>query len=248
MATTDVTAYLYPLDLTGAAATNKVVGEKQTLNPPPAPEDNDGEINFHFVIPFATPFFRDSMKIKHTTTGRMLVRGTDWAPGHRFIQASFEVENVKGGIYASILFYDRALAGQIEFTEYQTLGGTWTLDENTILEILSNRLVDPRSVSYELVSDKPETFPPLPHGHPATDVTGMNEVVIATYDVAAAIREKTQTFLDNPPILLSEFYTADEVDAKLEALGFGVSADDIEHLVTSMTDSYTAAGDQLEAI
>lgn len=223
MATEDLSQYLYPEDITGVALTNKVVGEKQTLNPPPAPEDNDGEFTFHFIIPFATPFFRDSVKLKHVPSGRMLVRGVDWAPGHKFHSASYELENVFGGVYASILFYDRSLSGQVEFTQYQTLGGQWTLNENQILTILANRLVDPRTKQYEEVSGKPNVFPPAPHNHPVEDLTGMGEVVMSNYDIAAAIRERTQSWLDNPPILMGDYYTRDQVDALLEAQPYEVT-------------------------
>lgn len=217
MAAADISQYLYPLDITGAAATNLVVGEKQTLNPPPLPEDNDGEINFHFVIPFATPYFRDTVKLRHIASGRMLQRGTDWAPGHKFVKASAELESIKGGVYASILFYDPRLAGQIEFVEYQTLGGTWTLDRNRILELMSNRIIDPRSVSYEVIANKPEVFPPIDHNHPIIDTIGYSELVNSNYDISAAIRERTEDWLQNPPILMDEYYTKDQVDAMLEA-------------------------------
>lgn len=220
MAGEDVTDYLYPLDITGRAATNKVVNERQTLNPPPPPEEMDGEITFHFIMPFAGPFYRDSVVLKHITTGRTLNRGTDWTVGHKFVGATYETEGTRGGIWGSIMFYDRALAGQVEITEYQNLGGEWTLNENKILEIISNRLADPRTLSFEEVADKPNVFPPLPHDHDITDVTGAKELIESNYDIAAAIRERTQDWLDNPPILFSEYYTRDEVDLLLEASPF----------------------------
>lgn len=241
MATNDVTQYLYPLDETGAAVTNKVVNEKRTLQPP------QEELEFHFILPWAGPFFRDTMVLKHTPTGRTLIRGTDWAPGHRFNAASYELQNKKGGVYASILLFDLTLSGEIVQT-YQTLGGNWTLPENKILEIMSNKISDPRFVTFDEVSGKPEVYPPTEHNHPADDLTGMAELITSNYDIAAAIRERTNDWLQNPPILMSEFYTADEIDARLESLGFGVSADDVENLVVSMTDSYNTAANQLAAI
>lgn len=241
MAAEDPLAYLYPLDTTGTALTNKVANERKTVNPP------SEEFDFNFILPGAAPFYRDTMVLINVTTGAELVRGVDWAPGHRFTSASYELQSIKGGVYASILFYNRKFSGQVAMT-YQTLGGPWTLYETKILEILSNRAVDPRFVTYEEVSGKPDVFPPIEHNHPADDLTGFRELISANYDIAAAIREKTDSFLTNPPILMSQFYTADEIDAKLESLGLGVSPDDIESLVTSMTDSYTQAADQLESI
>jgi hypothetical protein len=214
MATGDVTDYLYPLDETGAATTNLVSNEKRTLNPPD--EDDTAAFNFHFILPWAGPYFRDTMVLTHTPTGRTLIRGTDWAPGHKFDSASYELQSVKGGVYASVLFYDQTLSGEVVMS-YQTLGGTWTLDENTILEIMSNLTVDPRSVTFEQVSGKPDVYPPSAHNHPVDDLTGMAETIAATYDISAAIREQTNTWLTNPPVLMSEYYTKDEVDAKFAA-------------------------------
>lgn len=184
MATTN---YPYPLDITGQAATNKVVLERQTLNPPGEPLD------YHFILPFAGPFYRDTMKLRHITTGRTLVRGVDWLPGYKFHSASFETEGIRGGLYMAILFTDRTLSGQVELTEYQNLGGEWTLDEQKILEIMSNRAIDPRSLTYEEVADKPTVFPPIEHPHDVADLTGMAEVIESNHDIAAAIREGNMT-------------------------------------------------------
>lgn len=205
MANDQVLEYLYPEDITGEAISNKVVNEKQTLNPPQEPAD------FHWVIPAATPYFRDTMKIKHIPTGRYLERSIDWAPGHKFNTASYELQGIHGGVYASILFYDRTLSGEIEFEVYQTLGGNWTLSESKILEMLDARATDPRFVAYEEVNGKPVVFPPVEHNHPADDLTGMRELVVSQYDTAAAIREKTEAILGNLPQLPDNV-----VDEKIE--------------------------------
>lgn len=208
----NIADYLYPLDVTGVALTNKVSNERQTLNPP------SEVLDFHFILPFAGPYYRDSMRLVHITTGRLLTRGIDWMPGHRFQSASYELESIYGGVYGSILFLDRTLSGQVQLAEYQTLGGEWTLNENRILEILSNRATDPRSVTFDEVSDKPLLFPPVEHGHPVDDFTGMSEMIEATNDVAAAIRQRTEDWLDNPPILFGEYYTRTQIDAKFNGV------------------------------
>lgn len=208
----NIADYLYPLDITGVALTNMVSNERQTLNPP-------GEaLDFHFILPFAGPYYRDSMRLVHITTGRTLTRGIDWMPGHRFQSASYELESIYGGVYGSILFLDRTLSGQVQLAEYQTLGGEWTLNENRILEILSNRVVDPRALTFDEVSDKPLLFPPVEHGHPVDDFTGMAEMIEATNDVAAAIRQRTDDWLENPPILFGEYYTRTQIDAKFNGV------------------------------
>lgn len=237
------TTYPYPLDLTGQAATNKVPLERQTLNPPKE------ALDYHFILTKAGPYYRDTMVIKHITTGRTLVRNVDWMPGHKFHDASFETEGIRGGIYQSILFADKTLSGQVELTVYQTLGGEWSLDEQKLLEIQSNRAIDPRTMTYEEVAEKPNAFPPIEHAHDVQDLTGMAEVITSNYDIAAAIREKTQTFLNNPPILMSEYYNKDEIDAALEALqGGGASPEDLLLIIDSMTTSFNTAADDLSKL
>lgn len=238
-----IVQYLYPEDITGAAATNKVGPERQTLNPP------DEEFDFNWIIPKAGPYFRDTMKIFNVATGLELKRGTHWAPGHKFVSASYELQGLKGGIYGSILLMDNTLSGQIELRVYQTLGGAWTLDEGKILELLDAKSIDPRSVAYEEVSGIPEAFPPIEHNHPADDMTGMSEQVAATYDIAAAIRERTNDWLENPPLLPQLYYTRDQIDAMLADVGGGgAEIADLEELLDSMTESYSTAADQLGAL
>lgn len=232
--------FLYPLDTTGSALSNRVRGELQTLSPPTQSD------HFHFVIPKAGPYYRDTMKLTHVSSGRELIMGVDWEPGHYFYSASIETENAKGGIYQSILFLDRTLSGQISFDEYYVLGGHWSLEENKILEILSNKLWDPRVVTYEHVSGKPEVFPPIAHMHAADDLVGMREQVEATYQVSAAIREQTGELPGKLQLILKDYYTARDIDDLLagiaDSLIDSIAGPHLEEalrdIVTSMIGNY----------
>lgn len=198
--------YLYPLDMTGEAASNLVTSERKTLFPA------EGAAEFNFVIPAATPFYRDTMVITHGPTNTPLIRGIDWIPGHRFLSASMELFSIKGGLYGSILLTNKFLSGYLTLESYQTLGGAWTLSEARILELLNARLVDPRTVTYEEVSGKPEVFPPMDHGHnAATDFTTFEELILAVNEIPAAMYTLMQNWIDNPPIILEEYYTRTQV-------------------------------------
>lgn len=205
--------YLYPLDMTGEAASNLVGPENLTLMPADRAEE------FNFVIPTATPFYRDTVILTHGPGQTPLIRGVHWQPGHRFLSANEELFNIKGGLYGSILLMDKNLAGYVTLQEYQTLGGPWTLSASKILELLNNRLTDPRIVTYEQVSGKPEVFPPQDHGHNAsTDFTTFEELILAINDIPAAMREGIQEWLENPPILMSQFYTKTEFHSIVDPL------------------------------
>lgn len=215
MAGVDVTDYFYPVDVTGFLPTNKVPPEGHTINPP---ESVPNQINYNFMIPFAGPYYRDSIKMTHVSSGRVLQRGIDWMPGHKFLSASMETEQVRGGIYLSVLFLDQTLAGQVMITEYQTLGGSWALDENKIFEIMANRAIDPRSVSYDEVAEKPEVFPPVDHQHASADFIGMTEAVLGMLGISTAIREQTNSYLQNPPVMFGLYYKRSEIDAQQVAV------------------------------
>lgn len=222
------TVYMYPLDLTGAAATNLVSGEKQTLNPPTEPLD------YNFFIPFAGPYYKNTLQLNLLSTGRTLVPGVDWQPCFKFYSASYETEYVQGGLYLGVLLMDNTLSGQV-LLSYQNLGDVWTLDEHKILEILSARLVDPRTASYESVSGKPSVFPPIDHGINAEDVTGWQEVISAQMDIAAAIRERTIWLQTHPPVINVEGMSEDAVRALIDEM-----LSQLEALIQELTDALNA--------
>lgn len=226
--------FIYPLDVTGVSPGNRVVGERKTLNPPVE------SLDFHYILPVAAPYYRDSVILTLVSSGRVLVRGIDWMPGHKFHSASFELQGIRGGLYTSILFMDRTLTGELDL-EYQSLGGEWTLSENKILEILSNRLVDPRFVTYDEVSDKPNVFPPVDHNHDAADLTGMVELIASNYDIAAAIRERSTDWLANLPILTNQWYTKDEVDLLLAQMAADIEDRLLELEYVKITSNTTVA-------
>lgn len=201
--------YTYPLDTTGSAATNKVVGERHTLTPPVDSRD------YHYIITRSGPFYRDTLKMVHEGTGRELIENLDWTPGHLFNLASYETEYVQGGIYQTIVFLDRSISGTVLLEKYQVLGGEWSLDENKILEILSNKVHDPRQYSYETVSGKPETFPAIKHSHPADDIVGQRELVEATMLIAQAIRDRTSQLPPEIIAIMMNYYDKATLDSML---------------------------------
>lgn len=156
----------YPFDPSGKLASNKITAEHQTISPPELSE-------FLFIIPGATPFFAESMKVVHLPSQRTLVEGADYTCTHYFHDASLACAKP---IYGSITFFDNRLTGAVRM-EYQTLGGDWTLNSQKIVEILSNKLTNPRRVVWEQVTDLPYAFPPIDHDWHLDDMVGMSEVV-----------------------------------------------------------------------
>lgn len=161
--------FTYPFDPNGTAPSNKVVGERHTITPVNGPD-------FRFLIPKAAPYFRNSLKVTHEASGRVLVDGIDYQPGHRYDAASNTAPFLT--IFGSILIMDNTLEGTFSL-EYQTLGGEHTVDEQTLLAILANTQIDPRMTKWDYVLNTPGVYDPLLHRHHAIDSVGYDDMVVA---------------------------------------------------------------------
>lgn len=171
--------YAYPFDPNGTAPSNKVVGERHTISPVNGPD-------FRFMIPRAAPFFRQSLKVTHVASGRILVDGIDYQPGHRYDAASNTAPFLT--IFGSILIMDNTLEGTFDL-EYQTLGGEHTIDEQLALQLLANTQLDPRLTKWDSVLNTPGVYDPLLHRHSALDTVGYDDMVVALNRLVDAIIE-----------------------------------------------------------
>lgn len=170
----------YALDTTGASSANKITAEAHTLSQSDQPD-------YHIVVPRWAPFFADDCIVKFTPPSQpqvTLTEGIDYIFTHHYIGASRACAKP---IYGSINILDMSKAGQVHVT-YQTLGGDYTLDENALLEILANRLYNPRSVSWEVIAEVPEVFPPTPHAWKLVDMIGATELIESITGITDAIQ------------------------------------------------------------
>lgn len=160
--------FAYPYDPYGTNPECKVVFERHTITP-----INGTDLGI--VIPKAAPFFRKSVKLRHVATNRDLIDGVDWEPGFHFDAASSQKPYLQ--IFGCIVIKDTALSGTIEITEYQTLGGEFTLDETTLLELLANTQIDPRMTTWDSVEYRPLVFDAAAHLQSADTTVGYDEMV-----------------------------------------------------------------------
>jgi len=155
-----------PFDPTGKAASNRISSERQTISAP-------GWSNFYFTIPKMAPYFQESLVVVHHPSGRRLYEGVDFLCSHKFHDASLACGKP---IYGSLTYFDKTLAGVVELT-YQTIGGEWVIDEQTIQDILSNKLVNPRITTWEEVVEVPREFPVIDHEWDLVDMVGASAIV-----------------------------------------------------------------------
>lgn len=170
------TVYAYEFDPYGTNANNKITGERHTIT-----AANGTDLNF--FIPKLAPFHRRGFVLTNVATGQPMRPGYDYYFGYRFDQML-----LSGGmqpIYGAIVFNDRTFGGEVSI-DYQTLGGEFTLDTNTILTLLANKQLDPRTTVWSAVVDVPADLPPVAHRHAVDDMTGMSEVVARIYDLIDA--------------------------------------------------------------
>ena len=168
--------YVYPFDPTGSLTSNVIPNERHVLS-------GVTDREFNFIVPKFAPFFRNNLRIRHLGLGRDLVEGVDYHLTHWFHAAS---HGVGRPVYGSITFIDRSLTGVVEL-RYQTIGGDWVYDEGTVLELMANRLMNPRITTWEQVVDLPFQFPVIDHEWDLDDLTGAKEVVEKLEGITAAI-------------------------------------------------------------
>lgn len=167
----NLTQYKYPMDPTGTNPKNKIIGERHTVS---ALAGTD----FRLIIPKDGPFHKDSVKIKHVATGEFLIPEIDFTYSYYFEGASSTepYPSIFGGISLLTSDYDGAT---LELTEYQTLGAEHVLNEQSLITLLTNVLVDPRTTTWDSVTYKPGYWTPDSHLTHAEETVGYGEMVAA---------------------------------------------------------------------
>lgn len=187
--------FTFPFDPSGLLVSNKILNESHTITPA------NGK-DYRFIIPKGAPYFERSVKLIHTSTGKTMIKGTDWVPGHRFAAASQTPPFAS--VYGSILITDDTLSGSFHIESYQTLGGEFTIDETTALNLLANKLLDPRLTTWDKVINAPLVQDPLAHLHHVSQSIGwdavvavLNELVTKYTAESSRLAQRIQTHLED---------------------------------------------------
>jgi hypothetical protein len=172
-------AYLYPYDATGTLASNKIVSENHTVQPP----NNISDASF--IIPRASPFFGESIIVRTgpTEASTRLEEGVDYYLTHKFVTLSYVLARP---IYGSITFINRNFTGDV-FVSYQTVGGEYVLDSYSIIEERTRSLYSVFMVTWEQVSGSFPQLPPYDHKMAGDDVVGFGAVVDSVNNLSATI-------------------------------------------------------------
>ena len=171
----------YPFDRTGAAVTNRIQ-EIYELT-----DENRNE--FNYIIPRFAPFFADSIIVEKLDTEDgnplLLKKNQDYYLGGHFGEIRPFVGQAR--VESLVIFDDRRITGRYRVT-YQTLGGPFVLDATGYAEQIANYLVNPFQTTWGEIVGKPIEYPPVPHGHDASELMGIIDVVNAILELAAGTR------------------------------------------------------------
>lgn len=171
----------YPFDRTGAAVTNRIQ-EIYELT-----DENRNE--FNYIIPRFAPFFADSIIIEKLDTEDgnplLLKKNQDYYLGGHFGEIRPFVGQAR--VESLVIFDDRRITGRYRVT-YQTLGGPFVLDATGYAEQIANYLINPFQTTWGEIVGKPIEYPPVPHGHDASELMGIIDVVNAILELAAGTR------------------------------------------------------------
>lgn len=171
----------YPLDNTGLSPANKVPNEKHVLT-----EVNDA--TYRILIPDFAPFYLDNFTLVHVDAlgvQTTLTRDLDFVTTLPYLSASTAIGKM---LYGGVSINNNIVNGTL-FMTYQTLGG----DDNAYVPAVRAQLyemtVNPRTVSWEIIANKPDIFPPDPHGHPFSDLADSQALIDAVNEIPKAIAE-----------------------------------------------------------
>lgn len=159
----------YPFDPTGQAPTNRITGEQIIVLAP-------GDRLFHFSMPQFAPFFEEGSNLRLRDLNNNIIpltNGVDYYFSHKFLSASLATMHP---VYGSISWLRRDIVGTL-IMDYNTLGGVWTVDSQTITEVLMNTSTNPRVTTWEQVVDRPIDFPVIDHPWNLDDMVGQKEIL-----------------------------------------------------------------------
>lgn len=200
----------YPLDLTGLSPGNKILDEVHVLT----------EVNaatYRIVIPVCAPFYLDNFVLKHvdgTGVETVLQPDMDYYFCLPYMGASRSVGKM---IYGAVTINTQLLDGLLKVT-YQTLGGEWVADPEYVRTRIAEMVYNPRTTVWDVVTNKPNQFPPGQHQQDFDTVYGQRELVEAVNALAAQIANGTNP---NVPIIrhLVDLQNPHQVDKTQVGLG-----------------------------
>jgi hypothetical protein len=155
----------YPLDLTGTASTNLIVGEVTPMV----------RKQFRCIAPLATPFFKKNLVIKDVASNTSLT--TSQYKCLQIVSLPSAMAGIGNEIYSIIVITDSSVSDTVSLT-YHTPGGEYTNSFETTKSLVENLLGDNRLASWPNVLNRPDTFEPSLHLQAIGDLIGFEYLTV----------------------------------------------------------------------
>lgn len=173
----------YALDTTGVNPDNLVAGERHTLS----------DLRNRIIAPVNGAFYTDGFIIKDKTSGRILVRGTDYV-----FAELYQTLTIKYGkeICALVVVTNTEVSSDVEIT-YQAVGDVYSRSSLPLKDLLEEISSNDYSKSLTDIRNKPTTFIPSPHVHDLGDGMGFEYLIYALERIRNAIVWADQAAVDS---------------------------------------------------
>ena len=179
----------YPLDITGLSPGNLIPAEIHTLT----------EINaapYRILIPVFAPFYLDNFILTHEDsigTITPLIPDVDYYHCLPYVGASRSIGKM---VYGGVSINNGLIEGTLRIT-YQTIGGDWVADAGYVRERLIEYIYNPRTTIWDIVTNKPNQFPPTDHQQASNTIFGQQDLIAAIDRVVDQIANQSQAAPSN---------------------------------------------------
>lgn len=184
----------YSLDTSGVNPANLVGVELHSVN--------EAQFrDYFFLVPNLAPFYVDNFQLYKVNNGSLVLLVED-------VDFSFTLPYVTGTrttgkqMYGGVTLHNLEMSGILAMT-YQTVGGNQVADRLHVLSYLADKAYNPRTTIWDIITNVPDAFPPVPHYQDYDQFKGQDAVVLKLKEIADAIvanssltSTKIQTFLD----------------------------------------------------
>ena len=168
----------YDLDTSGVNPRNLVENEMHSVN--------EAQFrDYYFLIPKLAPFFVDNFALK-------LITGTDERDLVEDVDYSFCLPYVTGArttgkqMYGGVTLHNLSMNGVLSL-QYQTVGCDQVVDRLQVLTHLADKAYNPRTTIWDIVTNVPNAFPPVPHYQDYDSFKGQEDVVLKLSEIRDAI-------------------------------------------------------------
>lgn len=186
----------YPIDLSGVNPANLINLEIHAVN---SAQYRD----YFFIVPQFAPFYVDNFQLSLVSGGVTTILTED-------VGYSFALPYVTGTrttgkqMYGAVTLNNLDMNGILKVT-YQTVGGDQIADRLAVLSLLADKAYNPRTTVWDVLTNAPNAFPPVPHYQDYDNFVGQEALVAKLNQIRDAILTNSSLTSTKIEEFLAEF-------------------------------------------